>query len=69
VAAVVIDGDALELRMPAGDERDLGEVAGRHRHLSARRTRLRFGWTDAGDTWQEALLRVLADLVPGRAAA
>ena len=69
VAAVVIDGEALELRLPAGDERDLAEVAARHRHVTARRTRLRFGWTAAGDAWQEALLRVLADLDPGRAAA
>ncbi|MEA2645375.1 MAG: hypothetical protein QOE92_458 [Chloroflexota bacterium] len=69
VAAVTIDGDSLELRMPAGDERDLAEVAARHRNVSARRSRLRFGWTAAGDTWQEALLRVLADLQPDSAAA
>jgi transcription-repair coupling factor (superfamily II helicase) len=62
VRALHVDEGELELRVGPSDTRDLGAVAGRHRHVEARRSRLRFGWKAAGGGWQDQLLRILSDL-------
>jgi transcription-repair coupling factor (superfamily II helicase) len=69
VRAVHVDQGSLELRVSPADRRDLGAVAGRHRHLEAKRSRLRFGWQAAGGDWQDQLLRILSDLAGQPAAA
>jgi transcription-repair coupling factor (superfamily II helicase) len=69
VRAVHVDEGELELRVAPGDARDLAAVAGRHRHVEARRSRLRFGWRAAGGGWQDELLRIIADLAAQAAAA
>jgi transcription-repair coupling factor (superfamily II helicase) len=69
VRAVHVDQGSLELRVSPADRRDLGAVAGRHRHLEAKRSRLRFGWQAAGGEWQDQLLRILSDLAGQPAAA
>ncbi|HXA43069.1 MAG TPA: transcription-repair coupling factor [Candidatus Solibacter sp.] len=62
IRAVHVDDGDLELRLAPDDGRDLGSVAERHRHLQARRLRLRFAWREAGSAWQDQLLRIIADL-------
>jgi transcription-repair coupling factor (superfamily II helicase) len=62
IRAVHVDEGQLELRVAPSDPRDLAVVAQRHRHVEARRSRLRFDWKGAGDRWQDELVRVLADL-------
>jgi transcription-repair coupling factor (superfamily II helicase) len=69
VRAVHVDEGELELRVAIGDARDLAAVAGRHRHVEARRSRLRFGWRAAGGGWQDELLWIIADLASQPAAA
>jgi transcription-repair coupling factor (superfamily II helicase) len=62
IQAVHVDEGQLELRVAPTDPRDLAAVAQRHRHVEARRSRLRFDWRGAGDRWQDELVRVLVDL-------
>jgi transcription-repair coupling factor (superfamily II helicase) len=69
VRALHVDEGELELRVAPGDARDLAAVAGRHQHVEARRSRLRFGWKVAGGGWQAQLLRILSDLAAQPAAA
>ncbi len=69
IRAVHVDDGDLELRLGPEDGRDLGPVAERHRHLQARRLRLRFAWREAGSAWREQLLRIMADLGPDTRAA
>ncbi len=69
IRAVHVDDGDLELRMAADDDRNLGPVAARHRHLQARRLRLRFAWRQAGSDWQQQLLRIIADLATDARAA
>ena len=69
IRAVHVDEGLLELRVAPADQRDLGAVAQRHRHVQARRLRLALDWRGAGAGWQDELMRVLTDLAQAPAAA
>ena len=58
----MLDDETLELRFPAGHGRELQVLAGRHRNLQARPTRLRYGWRAAGEGWRSGLVEILKDL-------
>ncbi|MFN2465726.1 MAG: transcription-repair coupling factor [Candidatus Dormibacteria bacterium] len=67
VAAIQADATTLEIRLVDGEAVDLGRLADRHRDVSASRTRLRFQWAAAGDSWRERLLALLEELRQARA--
>jgi transcription-repair coupling factor (superfamily II helicase) len=59
----------LEMRMPPSHELELVAVANSHRYVTARKSRLELDFKAAGESWQEVLLEVLAELADLRPAA
>jgi transcription-repair coupling factor (superfamily II helicase) len=68
VAAIQAAGEELEIRLHDNDAVDLAGLAARHRDVTATRTRLRFRWAGAPDSWRDRLVALLEELREEQAA-